>query len=173
MVIREDGVLFCKLSAQRHLCQLLDGLLELQSTLSSRMSQQKGGVAREGVVSPGDAASSDEEVPSDEEEKGERRGEAMPPLLGPQRAAAFKRKRPRSWESSGGRDYAEEIAREYETLRPYRNDIISKWNEKTKLATGKITSKVGVAATSEAVLMNCFLFLIVIYGSGPLDSFPN
>jgi hypothetical protein len=116
------------LIAQRHLCQLLDGLLELQSSLSSKM----------GVASQDDSAqpttSDDEEVPSDDEEGGETSGKATPPSLG--------KKRTRLWETDERRDYAEVIASGYETLRPYRNDVISKWNEKTKLATGKVTNKV-------------------------------
>lgn len=95
-------------------------------------------------------ASSDEEVPSDndDEEEGARREEDTPHLPGI-RSVSRKRKRPQSRATPGRkREYAGEIARGYEALRPYRDDIIAKWNEKSKLATGKITSKVGVGWNS-------------------------
>lgn len=134
-------IIVANFSARKRLCQLLDSVLEMQASLTSKM-EKTGGVSS--VCGDSIPPSSDEEVPSDEEEGGVRRG-ADTPYSPELRGLSRKRKRLPSRATPGRkRDYAGEIARGYEALRPYRNDIISKWNEKTKLATGKVTSKVGV-----------------------------
>ncbi len=43
------------------------------------------------------------------------------------------------WKNGSHEDYIKKI---HEQFVPYRNDTITKWNEKLKLASGKITSKV-------------------------------
>ncbi len=94
--------------------------------------------------------SSNEEVPSDSEEEGRGGARDSPQPMEPELSSTRKRKRPGSWKASHGkRDYAGEIASGFESLRSYRAGVISKWNEKTKLASGRITSKVGVVVVME------------------------
>ena len=112
-------------------------LLGLQETFLSdiddadRLSNELG---RRGEDASG---SSDDEEISSEDEKGKK--EELPSNL-PRKS----RKRKRSSDSISEGDCEAEIELLHSRLRPYRDAVISKWNEKTRLATGKITSKVGV-----------------------------
>lgn len=68
--------------------------------------------------------SSDDEIPSSSDE--ERAGEAQE-----------KRKRPPKRKLKA-EDIPEFIAKRYSDYRTYRNHILQKWHEKTKLASGKM-----------------------------------
>ena len=50
--------------------------------------------------------------------------------------------------SSGRRDYENYIARTHEKFRSFRDSTIDKWSKKTKIASGKITSKVKLLTDS-------------------------
>ncbi len=122
------------LSACGQLYQLLDSLLELQDTLSSRW-REGGRGAQDDETQETFAASEDEEnICSDSE--GEKEKEKLTATAGGRR----RRKRKRS--HSGRRDYEKEISWRHKELRPHHNAVLSKWDEKTRLASGKITSKV-------------------------------
>lgn len=108
---------------------LLESLLDLQTTLSA---QHKDGSQQQTPMK-----SSDEDIPSDNDED-DREGEtvSLPRLKG----AGSRKRLAGDWGTK--RDYSAEIARGHEGLRSYRDEVISRWNEKIKLASGKITSKV-------------------------------
>ena len=111
---------------------MLESLLELQGTLSSHC-QAAGGSDGDGAQET--SAAEDEEIDSDSEAKGGRERERL--------AGSGVRRRKRKRESSEGRrDYETEISRQHEELRPHWHSVLSKWDEKTKLSSGKITSKV-------------------------------
>ena len=50
--------------------------------------------------------------------------------------------------SSGRRDYETYVANTHEKFRSFRDITIDKWSKKTKIASGKITSKVRLSADS-------------------------
>ena len=91
---------------------------------------------------------SDEEIPSDfsdeedataseKEELGKRERETS--LAGTARGRRLHRYQ-KEWKSSH-EDYIQKI---HERFVPFRNETISKWNEKLKLSSGKINSKVSL-----------------------------
>ena len=43
---------------------------------------------------------------------------------------------------SGKRDYEGYIAKTHESLKSFRDSTIEKWSKRTKIASGKVTSKV-------------------------------
>lgn len=43
---------------------------------------------------------------------------------------------------SGKRDYEDYIAKTHESLKSFRDSTVEKWSKRTKIASGKITSKV-------------------------------
>ena len=52
-------------------------------------------------------------------------------------------KRQKKWRLENGKhDYERHILKVHEKFIPYRNEIITKWNDKLKLASGKLNSKV-------------------------------
>lgn len=135
----------CSLAARKRLCEVLDSLLELQATLASNREP----INAKGEGSSGNSAPSgsleDEEVLSDDEASGESEGDDTPARR--ECASSRKRKRPDDRETSvtRGEDYyEEEIARRHRELRPYCDAVISRWSEKTRLASGRVTSKVSV-----------------------------
>lgn len=103
--------------------------------------------------------SGEEEIESDSEEV----GGAKPDDSGT-------RKRKRMETSSAERDYGVEVAEGHKKLRSHCEAVLCKWNEKTKLASGKITSKVGVVVT-----LTCHMKCLPagIHGSGAINSVPN
>ena len=132
VALREIFFLLCPACKSLH--QLLDSLLDLQDTLSSRW---RGGDDDTGNETQ--KMASDEEVCSDSEEESEPRGVKIPVAT----SGSNKRKRRSSWPLSGERrDYEGVISRQHEELRAHRHSVLSKWDEKTRMATGKITSKV-------------------------------
>ena len=112
--------------------QLLDSLLDLQDTLSSRWKEG----AQDDATQETSAASQDEEILSDSEGEGGRERERVG-------TEGRRRKRKRPSSAGGRRDYEKEISQRHEELRPHWNTVLSKWDEKTKLSSGKITNKVG------------------------------
>ena len=73
--------------------------------------------------------------------------------------------------ASGNRTYESCIAKVHDQLKPYRDSTITKWSNKTRLASGKVTSKVRMRltltrATNLLSTVKCF---IKIYS---LESFP-
>lgn len=121
--------------------------------------------------SPG-AADEDEEIPSEEEEdipneEGEEdKEEGMAEKRSVTSLSMKSRKRKHSSLSEGQRDCEAEVELLHSRLRPYRNTIIAKWNEKTRLATGKITSKVSVDSTN-CIPVNylCFCLFVCFFPS--------
>ena len=110
----------------------MDGLLSLQASRATKIRDDNVVGGAKGAVS-----SNDEEVASDSGAEGDEQQDT-PPVPEP-------RKRKRGKTLSGcGRDYGADIAERFEALRPYRNSTLSKLSERTKLASGKITNKVGV-----------------------------
>lgn len=83
-----------------------------------------------------------EELDSDSEEVGGARGASAAPPEGGTR----KRKRGECLKVSSTveRDYEAEIAEGHKKLRLHCDEVISKWSEKARLASGKVTSKVSV-----------------------------
>ena len=61
---------------------------------------------------------------------------------------------------AGQRQYEEHITRVYDSLKSYRNDVIAKWNSKTRLISGKLTNKVSVHMDGCGFL--CWLFCLCI-----------
>eukprot|EP00731_Ephydatia_muelleri_P025280 Em0017g363a len=127
---------------QAMLTQTLDSLLDLQATLLAKVPG--GGVGR--CPPPQPSSSEDlEEIPSDSE-AGDCPDVAPEVGGGSDDATATKqqrkRKRTRDWVlPAGQRQYEEHIARVYDSLKSYRNDVIAKWNSKTRLISGKLTNK--------------------------------
>lgn len=140
-------------SAHKNLHQLLDSLLDLQDTLASNNKKAQHAMTS-GIGSESEektlrctTVANDEDIPSDVEEMEKPSDKEESPSLS-QLASGGSRKRKRTVSSKTfreKRDYAGDIARGHEALRPYCHAVLSKWNEKTKLASGKVTSKVGVA----------------------------
>ena len=137
-------------SAQKNLKGLLDDLIDLQTILLSKnnlISESKN------LIQGGDEEiSSDLEVDTESEEDvpGDLEGDPMdssvseedvPGDLENGSRSHVKGKRKKR-ETSDRKDYGQELERLHLVIKPYRDAIISKWNEKTRLASGKITSKV-------------------------------
>ncbi len=53
--------------------------------------------------------------------------------------------------STGKRVYEEYVAGVHESLRPYREGTITKWNNKTRLTSGKVTSKAYVQVNRSVI----------------------
>ena len=117
------------LIACQNLQHLLDSLLDLQTTLHQPSSASRD---------------EDEDIDSDSEEVGGANDEQSTPPGGSR--STRKRKRPEGSKGRGSTlgDYEAEITERHKKLRSHCDDVISRWSEKMKLASGKITSKVGV-----------------------------
>ena len=129
------------MTAHRNVEQLLCKLLNLQEHLQKQnVVTGKSPSASEMKHDRQEVdVSEDEDIPSEEE------GEEDVGL--PERSS--KRKLSSNWPTSPSkRCYEAQVERLHVQLRSYRDAVISKWNEKTRLATGKITSKVGVVCSA-------------------------
>lgn len=109
--------------------------MQLQATILSKNSETRHIMSEGGAKSDrhgnGDSATEEEILSdSDDEDNGE--------------AGGVKRHQAKESVTSASKRRCEEedIAAVYEALLPYRDAVITKWNEKAKLASGKITSKV-------------------------------
>ena len=89
----------------------------------------------------------DEEIPSDFSDNDESPDEhnSTTPItreqvpFAPPRGTTKRRKTRSEWDRSSHELY---IQKTHQQFTSYRNDTINKWNEKLKLASGKMTSKV-------------------------------
>ena len=127
-------------TAHRNVEQLLWTLLDLQShLLSGTESLPCTDLRNQNGLDIN--ASTDEDIASDEEQKRKEEFKeegSMVPVW------SRKRKLSSDWPTHRSKDCEAEVERLHSGLRPYRDAVISKWNEKTRLASGRITSKVGV-----------------------------
>ena len=140
--------------AHRSVQELLWTFLELQEDF---LSQVEGDCDPSVSRAASSGGSSDEEVLSSEEEEQERKiasKEDKRSVLG---LSAKSRKRKRKFDSEW--DCEAEVESLHSRLRPYRNTVIANWNEKTRLASGKISSKVRQGVPScGLVARNLFSF---------------
>ncbi|NXI67647.1 AATF protein, partial [Anseranas semipalmata] len=104
-------------------CKAVEALLRVLVDLQDELLYQDPGT-RHLVDGKQSKPESDDEIPSSSDE--ERVGEAQE-----------KRKRPPKRKLKM-EDYPEFIAKRYADFRTYRNSILQKWHEKTKLASGKM-----------------------------------
>ncbi len=125
--------------AHRNAQKLLQTLLGLQENFLDQVDDGGSGmVTSDHLKRDCNSSVDDEEIPSDTEEEEEREEE----VVAEQTSALTKsRKRKRSPSVVDG-NWEVEFEALQKRLRPYRDSVISKWNEKTRLASGKITSKV-------------------------------
>ncbi|PKU33053.1 protein hypothetical protein [Limosa lapponica baueri] len=109
--------------SRRACCKALEALLKVLVELQDELLYQYPGT-RHLVDGKQSKAESDEEIPSssDEEQvdKAQEKRKSLP-------------KRKLKME-----DYPEFIAKRYADFRTYRNNVLQKWHEKTKLASGKM-----------------------------------
>ena len=121
------------------LTKLLDNLLQLQKTLFSQNSTTKHVINGSTDQSEAIVDSCDEEIPSDFSDNDASDVDTPIPSAKPtSRKSHKKRKSPKEWETSS-EEYIDNV---HQQFAQYRNDTITKWNEKLKLASGKMTSKV-------------------------------
>ena len=73
---------------------------------------------------------------------------------------------------SGKRDYEGYIARIHESLKSFRDSTIEKWSKRTKIASGKITSKVRSLVLFEPLEATVSVF-IGLHASGPFSVVTN
>lgn len=149
---------------RRELRFLLDSLLQLQQSLLLRHRDTRGlsGHPLTGMTEEGDTPLPDEEVPSDlgsNEEGSEQEGDDLIEEGQERKRRRRKRKRKCPWvrcpshssythqtlccvssQRSGG--YEEHISAVHTAFESYRNETISKWDTKLRLASGKLTNKV-------------------------------
>ncbi|XP_010720449.1 protein AATF [Meleagris gallopavo] len=104
-------------------CKAVDTLLRVLVDIQDEFLYQCPGT-RHLVDGKQSKPESDDEIPSSSDE--ERAGEAQE-----------KRKRPPKRKLKA-EDFPEFIAKRYDEYRIYRNNILQKWHEKTKLASGKM-----------------------------------
>ncbi|XP_065560482.1 protein AATF-like [Artemia franciscana] len=108
--------------AQRSLKDLLDDLLELQGRLFASNSKTKA-VAGDNA-NKSSQVESDDEIASDTEEE-EKMDNGYEPL----------KKRMKL------KEYSQTISNRHKQFLSYRNEMINYWNQRTKLASGKLSSK--------------------------------
>ncbi|XP_064635610.1 protein AATF-like [Lineus longissimus] len=111
--------------SQTALKTLLDQLVNLQTALLLQNPETRHIVEGHGKPQKNDA--DDEEIPSDSEIESD--DEEKKPAV-----QARKRKIPLD-------EYPEFLAKRHKDFQSYRNQTIQKWNEKTQLASGKMSSK--------------------------------
>ncbi len=121
------------------LTKLLDNLLQLQKTLFSQNPTTKHIINGSTDQSEANIDSCDEEIPSDFSDNDASDVDTHIASVTPKsRKSQKKRKSPKEWEASS----EEYIGSVHQQFAQYRNNTITKWNEKLKLASGKMTSKV-------------------------------
>ena len=74
---------------------------------------------------------------------------------------------------SGRRDYEGYIARTHECLKSFRNSTVEKWSKKTKIASGKITSKVRNLFHFELLEAIIIFVSTGLHASGPFSLVTN
>ena len=139
------------------LTKLLHSLLDLQKQLLLRNSTTKHiilGSDQEEVKNDSD----NEEIPSDfsdaelsPNDQSDTGTSACD--LKPSKRSSRQHNINSEWKNGSHEKYIEKV---HQQFAPYRNDTITKWNEKLKLASGKITSKVNTR----------FVFVYIILKNG-------
>ncbi|XP_027739607.1 protein AATF [Empidonax traillii] len=110
-------------SAVESCCKTLEALLKVLVELQDELLYQYPGTKH--LVDGKQAkAESDDEIPSSSDEEQVDKAQEKRRSL-PKRKLKFE-------------DYPEFIAKRYAELRPYRNSVLQKWHDKTKVATGKM-----------------------------------
>lgn len=104
----------------KNLLRLLEKLCELQGELLKRCPEYSKGTKANNNVEV-----SDEEIPSSSESEVEKEPEQI------QKPVKKKRRL---------NDYSEILSDEYKNYIPYRNSAIQKWNDKTRVASGKMAN---------------------------------
>ncbi|XP_051665373.1 protein AATF [Manacus candei] len=104
-------------------CKTLEALLKVLVELQDELLYQYPGT-RHLVDGKQAKAESEDEIPSSSDEEQVDKAQEKRRSL-PKRKLKFE-------------DYPEFIAKRYAELRPYRNSVLQKWHDKTKLATGKM-----------------------------------
>jgi len=147
----------CVIPAHQRAQKLLWTLLDLQEDFLNQVEEGHASSVPQAQASSN--GGSDEEILSnDEEEEGEmgvKEEEASVLKL-----SVKSRKRKRIIDSE--RDCEAEVENLRSRLCPYRNAVIGKWNEKTRLASGKITSKVSLLCLHGGMLLAA-QFLVQAY----------
>ena len=169
------SILFHSPLACRHLHQLLGDLIQLQTLLLTKSKETQHLISGTSQPSSGklsEKEEEDEEIPSNSEDEmsGEEEGDNM------QFKTAGRRKRKRFDSCTipeGERDFEREIDERHGSIRPYRDAVISKWNEKTRLSSGKITSKVSLYIKVDDVLNHTSCLFTVIHGCGSIHIVSN
>ncbi|XP_054707536.1 protein AATF-like isoform X2 [Uloborus diversus] len=114
--------------------KLLNNLLTLQNELSENNPEINN---LENEVSKMPSHQSDEEIPNDEEME---QSEMI--VVSEKRTVKRKNK---------GNDFDEILAKRHKSLLPYRNSVVQKWDEKTRLSTGRMTQKSFMAFDNSAL----------------------
>ncbi|KAM9257085.1 protein AATF isoform 1-T1 [Cariama cristata] len=110
-------------NAVENCCKALEALLKVLVDLQDELLYQYPGT-RHLVDGKQSKTESDDEIPSSsDEEQGDKAQEKRRSL--PKRKLKME-------------DYPEFIAKRYADFRTYRNDVLQKWHDKTKLASGKM-----------------------------------
>ncbi|XP_062504678.1 protein AATF-like isoform X2 [Corticium candelabrum] len=149
--------------SQAKLRKFLDSLLSLQNTLLEQNKDITAANSKNSQQRLGDSVESDEEIASDVDESHSGVGEANGDVSDNESNATDdevgkdenressnfisktsneqNRKRHRSWSLPRGVSYDQHVAKLQKSFDEYRDSVITKWDEKLRVATGKFSSK--------------------------------